>query len=422
MPYGQPPQQAGFAPPVGPPGGTASGLPQTTIDALKRLSSTRVFDFTGTVPEIEQAIGAIRAMGSRNYSRRNIYGVMSVVSLVAFGYLGLVMQTPLMWLVSIGGLVGFLIARSRHPLFENRRIEMTSGLVRKLDIGPNMPVRVHLDLRPLEGNGKVAAGGPAGPIGFTTTNYEDPWLDLEGTLASGLGFYFRRVDCLTHSVKVEYRGRTTTTYTRRTGTFTDGVVLRFSSQQYPHVASLGQSIASSIKLPEGMEVRHFGAQEGNVALTIACPFKWDSGPHKHGVFEGVTGASIVFEISALLLDKSVKPVREAESLPRDAGNPAVLAGTASPYGLPAGLAAAAVAAMIIAGGGASNYVYASSEADRYEAQAARAKDPSSKSSARSMATFYGDRATTAIIQASGGGVAAVGLLIGATIVFLKRRK
>ncbi|MFT3776570.1 MAG: proline-rich domain-containing protein [Minicystis sp.] len=311
-----------------------------------------------------------------------------------------------MWLRGSPGLVAGVIGAvvigvlwSREPNAESKRVELASGFLRRLNLEPGAPLKVKIDLAPLEISRKKKIDRDE--KGWSVTYHHDDWLLVEGRIQGGVAFRYTRADSRKHAVQVEVRGNTRITRTRIQGWFHDAVALRFAPDGFPGAAQLGPDAYKSLKLPEGFETKHFLGQPGALELTVTSDRKWDAGPpgmHLDGG-DAVMIAGLWLTLLFDLLGAVTKPFqREGDPRPSPAIKLPAADGKSIVWGLTNPVVPACLVALpglMIVGNAATVFSRAGKESDYAESLEREAKsmrDPKMRTDKQRWAKSARDRA------------------------------
>ena len=429
FPYGAPPPGA-HAPPGAfvPP--DARALLETP--AIRGYLKNHIYERVGSVAEIEADLATIRALSARSKARWPIFLLALLASLAAGFPLVAMLRHPLALGAGVIGAIVIGVYWSKEPTHQAKRVELASGVIRRLVLEPGSQLSLKLDLEDIEvGRKKKIDRNEAG---WSVTYHHDDWLLLEGRIVGEVAFRYTRGESRKKAVHVSRRGNTTITRTRTEGWFHDGVALRFASDGFPGAATLGPEAYKKLKLPEGFETKHFLGQPGMLELTITSDRKWDAGPPGQSLdgADGVKFTGIWFSILFDLLGALRKPFEmdtqpppsPTSKLPTMDGD-AVVATLTHPAFAIAGLALPA--ALLIASG-VNSFNRASSEGDdavRYQREAKTARDASTRSSRQIRARFARNREDDALMVgwiATSSGTALAFAAIGLGAFGVARRK
>ena len=421
-------------------------LPAAPLDGRERLQtppirawlSTKIYERTASVPEIEADLALIRALRARGKARWPLYllGILGSLGL------GVVMMATLRqppgapMALGLGVVLAIVVGVfwGMEADFEPKRMEMASGMLRRLRLEPGTPVTLKLDLAPLEISRKKKI--ERSEAGWTVEYHHDDWLLVEGRLEGSVSFRYTRAASQKKAVQVEVRGNTRITRTRTQGWFHDAVALRFSPEHYPAAADVGTEGYKRLKLPEGFETKHFVGTPGALELTVTSDRKWDAGPPGATLDGGdavrIAGLwfSVLFDYlecrrEPYQLDGNVPPAPTQAPLPIIDGK-AVLAVVSHPAFAACVLALPGLLFIINGADRINSASYWGQQAERAERDAKSAKDTRKRDAARAEAKRHreweDDRLTDGGIQL---GVGSALFLAGAgagTLLFLRRRK
>ncbi|APR86481.1 Hypothetical protein A7982_11830 [Minicystis rosea] len=419
--------------PYPPPAPAPNALKLIESAAIRAYLTSLVYERTATVDEIELDLAAIRALRARGKSRSALYLFGLLGSLVAGFVLANIINkapaSPIALLLGVGGAIVLGVLWSREPSPEHKRVEMASGFIRRLRLEPGTPIKVKLDLAPLDLGRKKKIDRDE--TGWSVTYHHDDWLLVEGRIEGGVGFRYTRADSQRRAVQVEVRGNTRITRTRTQGWFHDAVALRFAPDAYPEAALLGPDAYKRLKLPEGFETKHFLGQPGALELTITSDRKWDAGP-TGARLDGGDAVMIAGLWLGLLFDllgaKNEPFQREGDPKP----SPVLTLPALDREGVVSGLThpATGICVLVLPGllmvvSGANRFTRAGDEGDRavrLEREAKAARDAKTRESLQKQAhwarDYESDRLMEGTIQlsiglvmiAAGGGVAGFGAI------------
>jgi hypothetical protein len=176
--------------------------------------------------------------------------------------------------LTAGGL--FLIRRRAHRTdLDNRRYELVATLLKRLqvDLTPDAPVDVRLDLAPLDEKRKSVAKLRRGR--WNCEDFTDPWLSLQGRFADGTGLHLSMVDHLQkRSRSQSSRSGKTKTKTKQKGKALLQVGLRVKPERFPELAGMESRARSIVRMPPGVQVSRLQVAGDRVSLRALMARDW----------------------------------------------------------------------------------------------------------------------------------------------------
>ena len=186
----------------------------------------------------------------------------------------------------VGGallVVGLLLFLWRYTLkprdLDNRRYGLAQVLLRRLemDLAPNAPVRLKLDLRPPDVLDKRVKQDMVG--WWNTDFFIDPWFMLETRLADGAFVRIRMVE----QVQKRERSKTSASGKSRTKTKRKGfarleVSVRVKPERYPGLERLKVRATSATRLPRKVELERVRVAAGRLTLRARLSDEWVARP------------------------------------------------------------------------------------------------------------------------------------------------
>ncbi|RKH87928.1 hypothetical protein D7Y21_17180 [Corallococcus sp. AB045] len=182
----------------------------------------------------------------------------------------------------VGGsllVVGLLLFLWRYTLkprdLDNRRYGLAQALLRRLemDLAPDAPVRLKLDLRPPDVLDKRVRQDMVG--WWNTDFFVDPWFMLETRLADGAFVRIRMVERLQkrERSKTSASGKTKTK-TRRKGFAQLSVSVRVKPKRYPGLERLKVRATAATRLPRKVELERVRVASGRLLLRARLSDEW----------------------------------------------------------------------------------------------------------------------------------------------------
>ncbi|RKG70722.1 hypothetical protein D7V80_03940 [Corallococcus sp. CA054B] len=182
----------------------------------------------------------------------------------------------------VGGallVVGLLLFLWRYTLkprdLDNRRYGLAQALLRRLemDLAPDAPVRLKLDLRPPDVLDKRVRQALVG--WWNTDFFVDPWFMLETRLADGAFVQIRMVE----RVQKRERSKTsasgkTRTKTKRKGFAQLSVSVRVKPKRYPGLERLKVRATAATRLPRKVELERVRVAPGRLLLRARLSDEW----------------------------------------------------------------------------------------------------------------------------------------------------
>lgn len=187
--------------------------------------------------------------------------------------------------IGITGLIVLITGISRKFVHkrmdvDNRRYELAAELLRYLskDMAPDAVVDMAIDFRAHNHKNKLDRSGKTGL--WNTKFFVDPWMTLTGRLLDGTKFSITMIQKHQdrHRTKRSASGKTKHKY--KTKASSEAVVtLRIKPHRYPDVATLSGTVQSaSIRLPPGIRVKAFDAQNESLTLRTTTTSDWNVYP------------------------------------------------------------------------------------------------------------------------------------------------
>ncbi|AFE03354.1 hypothetical protein COCOR_00227 [Corallococcus coralloides DSM 2259] len=182
----------------------------------------------------------------------------------------------------VGGsllVVGLLLFLWRYTLkprdLDNRRYGLAQVLLRRLemDLAPDAPVRLKLDLRPPDVLDKRVRQDLVG--WWNTDFFVDPWFMLETRLADGAFVQISMVE----RVQKRERSKTsasgkTRTKTKRKGFAQLSVSVRVKPKRYPGLERLKVRATAATRLPRKVELERVRVAPGRLLLRARLSDEW----------------------------------------------------------------------------------------------------------------------------------------------------
>ncbi|MBZ4331054.1 hypothetical protein [Corallococcus sp. AS-1-12] len=183
---------------------------------------------------------------------------------------------------AVGGallVVGLLLFLWRYTLrprdLDNRRYGLAQVLLRRLelDLAPDAPVRLKLDLRPPDALDKRVKQDLVG--WWSTDFFVDPWFMLETRLADGAFVRIRMVERLQkrERSKTSASGKTKTK-TKRKGFARLEVSVRVKPERYPGLERLKVRATAATRLPRKVELERVRVAAGRLSLRARLSDQW----------------------------------------------------------------------------------------------------------------------------------------------------
>ncbi|NNB85780.1 hypothetical protein HJC10_07935 [Corallococcus exiguus] len=187
---------------------------------------------------------------------------------------------------SVGGLLlvaGLCLFLARAALkkrdLDNRRYGLAQVLLQRLemDLAPDAPVRLKLDLRPPDVLDKRVNQDMVG--WWNTDFFVDPWFTLETRLADGAFVRIRMVDQLQkrERSKTSASGKTKTK-TKRKGFARLEVSVRVKPERYPGLERLKVRATAATRLPRKVELERVRVAAGRLSLRARLSDEWVARP------------------------------------------------------------------------------------------------------------------------------------------------
>ncbi|WP_404366719.1 hypothetical protein ACIHQR_38040 [Corallococcus coralloides] len=175
--------------------------------------------------------------------------------------------------------VGLLLFLWRYTLrprdLDNRRYGLAQVLLRRLelDLAPDAPVRLKLDLRPPDALDKRVKQDLVG--WWSTDFFVDPWFMLETRLADGAFVRIRMVERLQkrERSKTSASGKTKTK-TKRKGFARLEVSVRVKPERYPGLERLKVRATAATRLPRKVELERVRVAAGRLSLRARLSGQW----------------------------------------------------------------------------------------------------------------------------------------------------
>ncbi|NOJ91909.1 hypothetical protein HMI51_02965 [Corallococcus coralloides] len=182
----------------------------------------------------------------------------------------------------VGGallVVGLLLFLWRYTLkprdLDNRRYGLAQALLRRLemDLAPNAPVRLKLDLRAPDVLDKRVRQDLVG--WWNTDFFVDPWFMLETRLADGAFVRILMVERLQkrERSKTSASGKTRTK-TKRKGFAQLSVSVRVKPERYPGLERLKVRATAATRLPREVELERVRVAPGRLLLRARLSDEW----------------------------------------------------------------------------------------------------------------------------------------------------
>ncbi|WP_180946246.1 hypothetical protein, partial [Corallococcus exiguus] len=179
--------------------------------------------------------------------------------------------------------VGLLLFLWRYTLkprdLDNRRYGLAQVLLRRLemDLAPDAPVRLKLDLRAPDVLDKRVKQDMVG--WWNTDFFIDPWFTLETRLADGAFVRIRMVE----QVQKRERSKTSASGKSRTKTKRKGfarleVSVRVKPERYPGLERLKIRATSATRLPRKVELERVRVAAGRLTLRARLSDEWVARP------------------------------------------------------------------------------------------------------------------------------------------------
>ncbi|GMU11010.1 hypothetical protein [Corallococcus caeni] len=195
-------------------------------------------------------------------------------------------------LLKVTGLVGVTLLAVGLCLFfwrfllkqrdlDNRRYGLAQVLLQRLqvDLAPDAPVRLKLDLRPTDVREKRVKQDLVG--WWNTDFFVDPWFTLEGRLVDGT---FLRIHMVERLQKRE-RSKTSASGKSRTKTKRKGfarleVSVRVKPERYPGLERLKARATNATRLPRRVELERVRVAVDRLSLRARLSDEWVARPEK----------------------------------------------------------------------------------------------------------------------------------------------
>ncbi|NPD26818.1 hypothetical protein, partial [Corallococcus exiguus] len=183
--------------------------------------------------------------------------------------------------------VGLLLFLWRYALkprdLDNRRYGLAQVLLQRLemDLAPDAPVRLKLDLRPPDVLDKRVNQDMVG--WWNTDFFVDPWFTLETRLADGAFVRIRMVERLQkrERSKTSASGKTKTK-TKRKGFARLEVSVRVKPERYPGLERLKVRATAATRLPRKVELERVRVAAGRLSLRARLSDEWVARPGEPG--------------------------------------------------------------------------------------------------------------------------------------------
>lgn len=176
---------------------------------------------------------------------------------------------------------------------DDKRYELLQAVLGLLevDVRPEVPVSVRLDLRKPNDKSKYTESGEV--RGWNVKYFVDPWLQMRGKLADGTSFKVVVTERFqertrwkrSRSGKMKRKSKT------KSATRFD-VQLKPKTKRYKKLDELGESARGAVQLPPSVALKGMAIEEGGVVLKAITKAPWDI-PTPEEPVEGQDGAQIV---------------------------------------------------------------------------------------------------------------------------------
>ncbi|NBD10181.1 MULTISPECIES: hypothetical protein [Corallococcus] len=180
------------------------------------------------------------------------------------------------WVPLLASVVLFIVrARSRKADLENRRYGLVARLLQRfmVDLEPNAPVDLKLDLAPIDESHKCVGRPSRGR--WDCEDFTDAWLSLQGRFADGTHLHLSMVDHLQKRKRTRRSASGRTKIKRKTkGKSLLQVALRVKPERHPGLAELGSSAQRAARLPPGIRLSRLEVSEDRVAMRALLPQDW----------------------------------------------------------------------------------------------------------------------------------------------------
>ncbi|RKH39315.1 hypothetical protein [Corallococcus sicarius] len=166
-------------------------------------------------------------------------------------------------------------ARRRRLDLDNRRYGLVATLLKRLqvDMEPDSPVSLTLDLAPNDEAHKRVRQGPRGR--WQCEDFTDAWLDLQGRFADGTHLHLSMVEHLQKRSRTQRNARgKTKTKRKQKGKALMQVSLRVKPERYPGLADLDASARSAARLPPGIKLSRIRVAQDRVMLRALLAHDW----------------------------------------------------------------------------------------------------------------------------------------------------
>jgi hypothetical protein len=249
------------------------------------FQKTYVYEARAPVAEVLADLTTLGGMDARAERKRralwwSAWGLLAVgVFNLFFG--GLIpgdggLQFP----VVLGGVLGsvalFIVRWSiRRSDLEDRRYGLVARLLQRfeVDLDPNVPVEVRMDLAPPDEKHKLVGKGQRGR--WKCEDFTDAWLSLQGRFVNGTSVHLSMVDHLQKRSrsKTNARGKTKTK-TKRKGKSLLQVHLRVKPERYPGLANLEKRARAAVRLPKDVPLKRLEVSEDRLAMRTQLGHDW----------------------------------------------------------------------------------------------------------------------------------------------------
>ncbi|MCE9671731.1 hypothetical protein LY474_28375 [Myxococcus stipitatus] len=248
----------------------------------RTASLEQVMDDLDFFASIDEAVEALRAKWSRRGTHAMRVAGISFAALV-FGSFSGVFAGALAKVLGgtvVVSLIAALVCLSKNHGAKqrdlpNRRYELVTYLLRRLrkDIPADAPMTLNLDLTDPDAPDKQKHSGQAGE--WTTTEYVDPWLQLQVRLADGTHLRLTMEEWLQKRVRTRrnYRGKLKTKHKSK-GESVLGVQLRVKPERHPELVALEGAARRALKLPGCVTGTRLDVAEDRLSLSTRLPLDW----------------------------------------------------------------------------------------------------------------------------------------------------
>ncbi|MFP2959612.1 hypothetical protein ACLEPN_17655 [Myxococcus sp. 1LA] len=276
---------------------------------IDRFRKERIYRCSGPIAELRDDLERLRLLDIDVERARKNWRQSALICLAATVVIFLYRLTLNEWagdelalritlwsgLVLLAGTVGCFIVylRFRRLDLENRRYTLASQVLHRLrrDIGPDAPVKLVLDLTPMDSSEK-SLGKHKTSTGWNAENFSDPWLTLQTRLLDGTHLRIAAVQRLQKRSRTRRSssGKYKTKY-RKDSWALFQVQLRVKAERYPDLARMEPEARGAVRLPGGVAVDKLQVGEDRMSLRTLAETEWDAGPNTQS--NAVDGAKIV---------------------------------------------------------------------------------------------------------------------------------